>query len=189
MTWNRFDICAAWYCIAHDYGLYDKRTQLDRMSFNPGVSLMCHGYGALTPNGIEHYNHIAEGINMNSCNTVREELREGIEDYGVTVNDTGMITDLGKFGGQPVDIVYFHRAYMMGDTGTEDASFDDGEGWNAYTIDEYERDVFGLDAFAEEYAILSFDSQGFIGLEYVSEEELQELIRVRDEYYEQDEEC
>lgn len=50
MTWDRFDICAAWYvfCVEWHSGqnsfLYKKLSQLSRMKFKPGLGLQ---YGQL----------------------------------------------------------------------------------------------------------------------------------------------
>ena len=52
-TWNRFDICEAWYLLSHDWGLYDKRAQLDRMGFRASLGVDSVGAGALTRNGLD----------------------------------------------------------------------------------------------------------------------------------------
>jgi len=38
-TFNRFDTCEAWSCLAHDWGLYAISTRLDRMGFKPSPTL------------------------------------------------------------------------------------------------------------------------------------------------------
>jgi hypothetical protein len=35
MNFNRFDICEAWSCLAHDWGLYAVAARLDDMGFTP----------------------------------------------------------------------------------------------------------------------------------------------------------
>jgi hypothetical protein len=37
MYWDRFDICEAAWCYAHDYGLYHVINRLDRMTYKPGL--------------------------------------------------------------------------------------------------------------------------------------------------------
>lgn len=103
---------------------------------------------------------------------VHEELREAIAEYGATVNAHGCIATPGKFEGQPVEVLYFHRAWMLGDVGV----FSDDE-CNVYVIDEWERDVLGLDCFAETFAVLQFGQDGAIGLEYTDADTIAEWER------------
>ena len=116
-----------------------------------------------------------------SCNEVREQLRNAIDEYGVTVGDTGAITDMGSFECQPAEVLYWHNAYMLGNTGEHS-----GIEWSAYLVDEFERDVFGLDPFAEAYAVLYFDDQGFVKLSYASSEEVLQYVREDEEMHEEE---
>lgn len=36
---DRFDVCEAWWCLAHDHGLYGIITRLERMKFKPRPNL------------------------------------------------------------------------------------------------------------------------------------------------------
>ena len=67
MYFDRYDICEAWWLLAHDWGLYATITRLERMPFKPSPVL---SYEYLTDNGKEIYDmHDLEFIvNHNLCN-------------------------------------------------------------------------------------------------------------------------
>ena len=56
MYFDRYDICEAYYVIAHDWGLYDVITRLEVMTFKP--SPMLGNRDELTGNGQEIYDYL-----------------------------------------------------------------------------------------------------------------------------------
>ena len=53
MYFDRFDICEAYYVLAHDYGMYGIISRLERMGYRP--SPMAGSFNHLTENGQEIY--------------------------------------------------------------------------------------------------------------------------------------
>lgn len=104
---------------------------------------------------------------------IASQVSELVHEYGLEVSN-GVITTLGSFENESVEILYFHNAMMNGDTGDEY-----GDDWSAYLTTETERECFGVDIL-EPFAILSWTNKGFYGLEYVGREELEEMLEERD---------
>jgi len=57
MTWDRFDICEAYACLAHDFGLYGIAARLDGMQFRARPSLHT---STMTDNAREIYDGAAD---------------------------------------------------------------------------------------------------------------------------------
>jgi hypothetical protein len=55
---DRFDICEAYNLLAHDYGLYDVKTRLDKLGFKCAHS--AEFFEGLEENGQDIYNYHAE---------------------------------------------------------------------------------------------------------------------------------
>ena len=65
-TWDRFDICEAFYAYAmqNHQGQFSRAYhifgRLERMRFEPRLSVREHGYAGLTDNGQEIYDRLLE---------------------------------------------------------------------------------------------------------------------------------
>jgi len=58
MFWNRFDICEAYYVLAHDFGLYALFDRIERMGFSAGMRTLT--YDTLEENGKAIYDALTE---------------------------------------------------------------------------------------------------------------------------------
>ncbi len=63
MHWDRFDICEAYCCLAHDWGLYALYTRLESMGFKPRPGL---NTGNLEENAKEIYDYWDQEFSNNS---------------------------------------------------------------------------------------------------------------------------
>ena len=69
---------------------------------------------------------------------------------------------LGKFEGEPIDVIYWHDAMLNGDGSG-------GTGYDLFDVSDDERIAFDIPE-ALTHAILEYSDAGFVGVDYVSAE-------------------
>ena len=84
---------------------------------------------------------------------------------------SGIITDPGQFEGESWQILYWYDSFLNGFVD------DSGDEWDALSISPEERLIFNLDPAAE-YAILFHSDTGFVGLEYATTAEYNDMLAV-----------
>lgn len=94
---------------------------------------------------------------------VKTRYEEACESFGVSP-DMDESMPLGKFEGEPKEILYWESLRMDG------FSEESGETWNAFPVFPAERAFFGLPEDTA-YAVLHYSEQGFVSLEYGTEDE------------------
>ena len=98
-------------------------------------------------------------------------LKDSVELASSYTLSSGIITDPGKFEGENWQILYWYDALMSGFTD------DSGDAWDAMKVTEEEKLIFNLDPAAE-YAILFHSDTGFVGLEYATTAEYNDMLAV-----------
>lgn len=95
-----------------------------------------------------------------------------MRDYGLDVDaawtDQGTVAHPGKFECEPIETLYYHSAMLNG------AGEHVGD-WSVHTVDDTERQIFGLDADTA-YVGIREDNSGFVIHAEMTEAKYQQIL-------------
>lgn len=117
--------------------------------------------------------------------SVKDKLAELVKEGGYTLSDNGhVITDKGKFEGEPVEILYFYD--FIGNGFSTDTGYD-GEtvAWDSFEIAVEEKEAFELDSKIA-WVIIWNSEQGFQHLQYLTDEKYQKVVEIYEKAADED---
>jgi len=112
-------------------------------------------------------------LNLQIIEAIRREIDEMALEY--RVDENGLIRTPGSFEGEHKDILYWHAMSMDG-MGESLDNYSDGSGSEAHPVDAVKREALLLEEDAC-WAVLSWSSNGFYSLRYITDSEYADLAK------------
>ncbi len=113
--------------------------------------------------------------------TTKEELAK---EFSVTLDENGIVQDLGKFELEHWSTLYFYDCMLNGDFGTLEA---ENPTEILYELNDEEREAFkDIAGESSKGFILTIQDAGFVGGDFVSEIDIRKFIQIVEKEQEND---